>query len=171
MRPKAAPKFILRTLNGNRGGVDRSLNGFSGFQGQSLGRLDRLGRTQRAQLSRSERFVFWPVIYWGLEVVFDFQDSALVHSRGLPRVCEKIVDSLRVATRPAAMLSSGRWAAPLKASLPIDNNRSVPAVEVLVPVSAAPCGGSEAHAGGGRRPRLNLYCGHLTETDGALIGA
>ena len=39
------------------------------------------------------------------------------------------------------MLSSGRWAAPLKASLPIDNNRSVPAVEVLVPVSAAPPAG------------------------------
>jgi len=42
------------------------------------------------------------------------------------------------------MRPSGRWAAPLKTSFPIDSNRSVPAVEVLVPVSAAPCGGSEA---------------------------
>lgn len=62
----------------------------------------------------------------------------LVHSRGLPRVCEKTFDSLRVATRPAARRPSGRWAAPLKASFPIDSNRSVPAVEVLATASAAP---------------------------------
>lgn len=62
----------------------------------------------------------------------------LVHSRGLPRACEKTFDSLRVATRPAARRPSGRWAAPLKASFPIDSNRSVPAVEVLATASAAP---------------------------------
>ncbi len=46
-RPQAAPKFILRTLNGNGWGVDRSWDGFTGFQGQSLGRLE--GESDRDQ--------------------------------------------------------------------------------------------------------------------------